>query len=165
MRNRLKRIEDVLALIEEVFLVSLLAIMVTLAFAQVVLRHFGLGLLWGEPLLKNMVVWIGFLGAALAARAEKHFAWEAAQMGSPNSLKPWLRLTANASGAGIALLLCRAAWTYTLSERASHSVLLSIGNFEFPAWIGACAIPLGFALVCIHLSFKAIDAALEGAGR
>ena len=68
-------------------MVALLAVMVTLAFAQVILRHFGLGLLWGETVLKHLVVWTGFLGAALAAASEKHFAWEAAHVGAPERLK------------------------------------------------------------------------------
>ena len=87
MRAKLQRAERLLARGEGIALVALLAVMVTLAFAQVVLRHFGAGLLWGETLLKQLVMWTGFLGAALAAESEKHFAWEAANLGTPPSWK------------------------------------------------------------------------------
>ena len=101
MRDRLRKAEDLLAAAEGALLVALLAVMVSLAFAQVVLRHFGAGLLWGETVLKHLVLWTGFLGAALAAKSEKHFAWEAAHLGASERLKPWLRLLSNLSGAAI----------------------------------------------------------------
>lgn len=133
--------------------------MVILAFAQVVLRHFGAGLLWGETVLKHLVLWTGFLGAALAAKSEKHFAWEAGHLGAPERLKPWLRLVSSLCGAAVCALLLRASWVYFLDDRASGSVLMTIGSVSVPSYFAAAAIPAGFALVLIHLLFKAADAA------
>lgn len=161
MRARLRRAEDVLARAEGAALVSLLAVMVTLAFAQVVLRHFGEGLLWGETLLKQLVMWTGFLGAALAARAEKHFAWEAAHLGTPERWRAPLRLLASAAGAAVCALLLQAAWRYAADDRAAGEVLTTIGSVSIPSWIAAAGIPGGFALLLTHLLFKSADAALE----
>lgn len=143
---------------------ALLAVMVTLAFAQVVLRHFGLGLLWGETVLKHLVLWTGFLGAALAAAAEKHFAWEAAHVGAPERFKPWLRLTANLAGAAITAILLGASWTYFSDDRASGAELMTIGDIVVKSWVASAGIPLGFALVLIHMMFKSVDAAAEAFG-
>ena len=144
---------------------ALLAVMVTLAFAQVILRHFGLGLLWGETVLKHLVLWTGFLGAALAAASEKHFAWEAAHVGAPERWKPWLRLTANLAGAAITGLLLRASWTYFIDDRANPSELMTIGGLTVQSWVAAAGIPIGFALVLTHMIFKSADAAAEAAGK
>lgn len=163
MRNRLKKAEDALAAAEGALLAALLAVMVGLAFAQVLLRHFGAGLLWGETVLKHLVLWTGFLGAALAARAEKHFAWEASHLGAPERARPWLRLVSNAAGAAVSALMLRASWTYYLDERASGSTLATIAGVDVPASVAAFAIPAGFALVLVHLLFKAADAAAEAA--
>ena len=138
--------------------------MVTLAFAQVILRHFSLGLLWGETALKHLVLWTGFMGAALAAASEKHFAWEAAHVGAPQRLKPWLRLSANLSGAVITALLLKASWTYVLDDRAAGAELMTVAGVVVPSWIASAGIPLGFALVLTHLLFKSVDAAAEAAG-
>lgn len=166
MRERFRRIEDRLARAEGAALVALLGVMVTLAFAQVVLRHFGVGLLWGETLLKQMVMWTGFLGAALAARAEKHFAWEAANVGAPPSWKAPLRLLSSMAAAAVCALLLQAAWRYAADDRASGGVLTSIGSVSIPSWVAALGIPMGFALVTAHLLFKAADAVFElGGGR
>lgn len=139
--------------------------MVTLAFAQVLLRHFGLGLLWGETVLKHLVLWTGFLGASLAAASEKHFAWEAAHVGAPEGLKPWLRLTANASGALITAFLLNASWTYFSDDRASGAELMTVGGVVVRSWVASAGIPLGFALVLTHMMFKSADAAAEAFGR
>ncbi|MFI5349293.1 MAG: TRAP transporter small permease [Elusimicrobiota bacterium] len=161
MRARLRRTEALLARGEGLALVALLAIMVTLAFAQVVLRHFGAGLLWGETLLKQLVMWTGFLGAALAAESEKHFAWEAAHLGTPPSWKEPLRLLASLAAAAVCALLLQAAWRYAADERAAGEVLTTIGTVSIPSWIAAAGIPGGFALLLTHLMFKAADAVCE----
>jgi TRAP-type C4-dicarboxylate transport system permease small subunit len=165
VREQLRKAEDRLAAAEGALLVALLAVMVTLAFAQVVLRHFGLGLLWGETVLKHLVLWTGFLGAALAARSEKHFAWEAAHVGAPERWKPWLRLAANLSGAAITALLLAASWTYFTDDRASGAELMTVAGVVVPSWAASAGIPLGFALVLAHMLFKSADAAAEAAGR
>lgn len=165
MRERLRRAEDLLARAEGAALAALLAVMVTLAFAQVLLRHYGQGLLWGETLLKQLVMWTGFLGAALAAKSEKHFAWEAAHLGVPARWKEPLRLLSSLAAAAVCALMLQAAWRYAADERASGEVLTAIGSFSIPAWIAAAGIPGGFGLLLAHFLFKSADAALEAVRR
>ena len=165
MREKLRKTEGLLARAEGAALVLLLGVMVTLAFAQVVLRRFGDGVLWGETLLKQLVMWTGFLGAALAAASEKHFAWEAGHMGAPERLKPWLRLAASLAGAAVCALLLQAAWRYAADDKAAGEVLMTIGRVQVPSWIAAAGIPGGFLLVGLHMLFKSADAALEAAGK
>jgi TRAP-type C4-dicarboxylate transport system permease small subunit len=47
--------------------------MVVLSALQILLRNvFGAGVLWIDPLLRYLTLWIGFLGAALAAAEGRH---------------------------------------------------------------------------------------------
>lgn len=161
MRERLRRAEAALASAEGVLLVALLGLMIALAFASVVLRRFGLGILWGETLLKQLVLLTGFLGAALAAGHEKHFAWEAAHMGAPKGLQPWLRLLSNLSAAVVCALLMKAAWHFTLEEKAASAVLMTVGSTQVPAWLFTAGIPAGFLLIMLHALFKSADAAWD----
>ncbi|UPT72647.1 MAG: TRAP transporter small permease [Elusimicrobiota bacterium] len=119
----------------------------------------------GETVLKHLVLWTGFLGAALAAKFEKHFAWEASHVAAPERWKPWLRLAANLCGAAITAILLKASWTYLVDERASGAELMTIGTTVVPVWIASAGIPGGFALVLVHMLFKSVDAAAEAAGR
>ncbi|HEX4047503.1 MAG TPA: TRAP transporter small permease subunit [Elusimicrobiota bacterium] len=165
MRARLRSAEDLLARAEGAVLVALLAVMVTLAFAQVVLRRFDAGLLWGDTVLKQLVMWTGFLGAALAAHAEKNFAWEASNLGTPQRWKQPLRLLASLAGAFVCALMLQAAWRYAADDRSAGEVLTTIGSLTIPSWIGAAGIPGGFALLLAHSLFKAVDAALAALGK
>ena len=143
-------------------MVALLTVMVFLAFGQVILRHFGAGLLWAETVLKHSVLWTGFLGAA---RSEKHFAWEAVHMGASPRFKPWLRLASSAAAAGVTAFLMKAAWVYCVAEYDQGSALLTLGSVAVPAWVAAAGIPGGFALILTHFLFKTADAAAEVAGK
>ena len=53
-------IDRLLIRLETVLLVAFLGTMIVLAFAQVVMRNlFGAGFLWGDPLVRQMVLWAG----------------------------------------------------------------------------------------------------------
>ena len=72
----MKILEKINAWIEQTetaLLVLVLGFMVVFAFLQVVLRNiFDEGILWGDILLRHLVLWVGFIGASLATREQKH---------------------------------------------------------------------------------------------
>ena len=71
-------LDRILAKTETVVLVIFLGTMVVLAFLQVVLRNFfGTGLIWGDTLVRHMVLWAGFIGGALAAFEGRHISIDA----------------------------------------------------------------------------------------
>ena len=64
------RMDAILARAEQALLVFCLALMMVTAFAQIAIRNLlGIGLTWSEPLVRYLVLWVGFLGAALAVRS------------------------------------------------------------------------------------------------
>jgi TRAP-type C4-dicarboxylate transport system permease small subunit len=68
-----ERTDAVIEQLEQILLVILLSSMILIAFLQIVLRNFfATGLSWGDPLVRNLVLWIGFIGATLATREGKH---------------------------------------------------------------------------------------------
>ena len=163
MVEKLKKAEALLVSLESGALVILLTGMVGLAFTQVARRQlFGTGALWADTLLRYLVLWVGFLGAALAAADNKHFAWEAiAHKGgrTGNALK----VAAHTAAIVITALLAKASWAFFLDERAAGKILFSIGSVGVAEWVFALAIPVGFGLVMIHMAFRAAHAAVSGA--
>ncbi len=150
------RIESLAAGLETGFLALILLAMVLLSFLQVLLRiFFHGGFIWADPLLRHLVLWAGFLGAALASLEQKHFGWEAAVRG-PGRGKAALRLVAAIATAAIAAFLTAASWGYFASEKASGDILMSAGNWNVPVWIFAGAIPGGFALVFLHTTLSCL---------
>lgn len=137
----------------------LVAVMVGLSFYQVLLRQlFGTGLLWADTLTRHLVLWVGFLGAALAAAEGKHFAFEAmAHQGGRRGAA--LRLFGSLFGAAVSALLAGAAWQYFQEERQAAETLFSVGSLSVPSTWFAVAIPTGFALVLVHLLVRSALAA------
>jgi TRAP-type C4-dicarboxylate transport system permease small subunit len=67
--NRWERVDEAIARVEQTLIVTFLGCMILLAFLQIVLRnYFTTGLDWGDQLLRNLVLWIGFIGATLATK-------------------------------------------------------------------------------------------------
>lgn len=158
--EKLKRAEAFLVSAETALLVVLLSTMVALSFLQVVLRAFGTGILWADTLSRYLVLWVGFLGAALAASQGKHFAWEAAAERADRAGQ-WMRVGANLATLVLTSFLLRASWAYLLSEKSDAQTLFSIGSKAFPEWVFVAAVPLGFALVLLHSGVRLAEAAAK----
>ncbi len=155
MREKLRAAERGLVWLESALLAALLAFMTGLAFVQVARRQlFGTGALWADTLLRHLVLWVGFLGAAIAAADEKHFAWEAAaERGGPK-----LKAAAQAAAAIVSAFLVAASVSFFKDEYAAGQTLFRIGSVAVPSWLFALAVPVGFGLVLIHAALRSIHA-------
>ncbi|MEO2043622.1 MAG: TRAP transporter small permease, partial [Nitrospinaceae bacterium] len=58
----LNQVDQFLEKIEGYLIVSILSLMILLSFGQMVLRNFfNMGIIWGDTLLRQWVLWLGFL--------------------------------------------------------------------------------------------------------
>jgi len=153
--ERLRKAESVLLDLESLLLVAVLLFLVAMSFLQVVLRQFfGGGILWCDTLLRHLVLWVGFLGAARAAAEEKHFAFEAVTEHLPARLHGTAALPARLCAAAVALLLAKASWVFMLEERGAGEPLFTAGRLAVPGWPFAAIVPLGFLLVAVHAGLR-----------
>jgi len=68
-----RRLGQLLQRLEDLLLGSLLVGMILLAAFQIVLRNgFDGGLIWGDEVLRILVLWTGLLGASVASRERRH---------------------------------------------------------------------------------------------
>ena len=59
--------------LEEVLLVFLVALLVFLGFLQILFRNLiSIGIVWVDPLVRHLVLWIALLGASIATRENRH---------------------------------------------------------------------------------------------
>ena len=66
------QLDEKISRMEQVLVSILLTLMILMAFSQIVLRNFfDTGISWGDSLVRYLVVWVGFIGAAIAAREGK----------------------------------------------------------------------------------------------
>jgi len=73
MMERWERVDALIAKIETYLLTALTTLMILLAFFQILLRNvWSTGFAWGDPCVRYLVLWVGFIGAAIAVRQGKH---------------------------------------------------------------------------------------------
>jgi TRAP-type C4-dicarboxylate transport system permease small subunit len=121
--------------------------MVLLAFVQVVLRNLlDQGILWADILLRNLVLWVGFIGASLATREEKHISIDLLTRILPGKWKNFARFFMNIFALLICLLLAEAGWTFVMDEKLYGTKIFG----EVPAWYFQIIIPLGFLLMAFR---------------
>jgi TRAP-type C4-dicarboxylate transport system permease small subunit len=149
--------------VESWLLVLFLGLMVVLAFVQVLLRNaFGTSLGWGDVLVRQLVMWAGFIGAAVAASEERHISIDAL---TKFLAKRWafvVRVLTNAFAAVVSGFLANAAWGLVASERQGPNGELLPG---IPEWIGLAIIPVGYVLLGIHFAINVAINALSAAGK
>ena len=145
-----KRAERLLIGLENGLLVAIMLAMVALSFLQVILRiFFHTGILWADPVLRHLVLWVCFLGAALAGAENKHFAWEIPGTGKTR-MKTALVFLSRTATIAVTIWLIRASWSYLMDEKSSGDILCAMGRWTVPSWTFACAIPIGFFLIFLH---------------
>ncbi len=72
-KRRIARLIKLVNRIEDWILISMLAVMVVLAVAQIAYRNIaGGGVIWIDPLLRMLVLWVALSGAVIAARNDNH---------------------------------------------------------------------------------------------
>ena len=158
----LHSLSNVLVRIETAILVTVLAAMVVLAFGQVVLRNvFGTSILWIDPLVRQTVLWVGFVGAALATRDDRHISIDAFTKFLSPEVKSIVKIVTGLAAAVAAFFLALAAWGFLREEMASTGEMFP----GIPSWAGTVIIPAGYGLITIHFLIGAAERVLERFGR
>jgi TRAP-type C4-dicarboxylate transport system permease small subunit len=151
----LKNLERRLTAAEEGILVALLLFMVLMSFLQVILRvFFSTGILWADTLLRHLVLWVGFLGACLAASAGRQFAMDASDRVLKGRVKTAVHLLCHAFTAVVCLFLLQASITFFREEYVHSETLLTVFGRDIPAWTLESILPIGFALLLVHYLIK-----------
>jgi TRAP-type C4-dicarboxylate transport system permease small subunit len=158
----LRALSDFLARIETVMLVLFLSVMVLLAFGQVVLRNvFDTSILWIDPLVRQTLLWAGFVGAALATREDRHISIDAfTKFLSPQG-KSLAKIITSLAAAVAAFFLAVAAWGFLREEMTSDNEMF----FGIPTWVGLLILPGGYGLIMVHFLITAAERAVERFGR
>jgi tripartite ATP-independent transporter DctM subunit len=141
-----------LGVVEDLVAAAALAGMVVLPLLEIAARRvFGVGVPASGPIVQHLVLWVAFLGGAIAARDGKLLALAS---GTFIPQGPWRRAAAILSGAVascIAGLLAWGAVQLVLTERETGSTL----GAHIPVWTTQLVLPAGFVLVALRLVWHA----------
>jgi len=160
----LRFIENIIGFIENALLVIFLTVTVVMAFLQVILREFwSTGIIWADVFLRHLVLWIGFFGAALAAKEARHFSIDIITKRLPALLRRIVQTILNLGAAVVCYFLYQAGIAFVASEIQYNNepLFTFMGKAVMPYYLEA-VIPIGFGLIGLHFLFRAIEVAVEG---
>jgi TRAP-type C4-dicarboxylate transport system permease small subunit len=159
--NRWERADELVGKVEQTVLVTFLGFMIVLAFLQIVLRNFFFtGLDWGDSLLRNLVLWVGFVGATLATKEGKHINIDIISRRLPSLGKNIVTLITHL----FSFLIC-CGLTYAAIKFIKNEI--EMGNRTFlniPAWIPEMILPTTFILMTFRFGLRSFGA-LFGMGK
>jgi len=151
-------LDRALAKFETALLVVFLGAMVVLAFLQVVLRNaFGTGLIWGDTLVRHMVLWTGFVGGALAAFEGRHISIDALTKFLSPRVRTGAAVLTNLFATVVCYFLTAASWTFLTGEMESGGTFI----LGLPGWVAMVIIPVGYVLIMIHFALKVFESIAE----
>ncbi|MBV2121106.1 MAG: TRAP transporter small permease [Candidatus Thiodiazotropha sp. (ex Ctena orbiculata)] len=147
MINKLQTIRQVIHRFEEFLTAILLGGMILLAGSQIVLRNlFDSGLIWADPSLRIMVLWIALLGAIAATRENRHIRIDLLSHVLSKRSQSLLTVVHDLFSALVCGLIAWHSARFVYFEWQDGTQLFSI----LPAWIGEIIIPIGFTIMTIR---------------
>jgi TRAP-type C4-dicarboxylate transport system permease small subunit len=139
--------------VEDGALVVALVAMVALAGGQIVLRlFFGTGVLWIDPVLRSLVLWIGMLGALVASRSGQHIAIDVVTRALPER---WRRRVLAGASAFTTAVCFGFAWhggRYVALELEFASNAFA----DVPQWLVVTILPVAFSLIGLRYAIFCI---------
>jgi C4-dicarboxylate transporter DctQ subunit len=144
---RRHKLEGVFAFVGrmEVGVISLLLIaLVLLGCMQIVLRNFfHSGVLWADPLMRHLVLWLGCLGAALATTRVRHINIDVFSRLIPRRHRGYRRAVVYTATAVAAFFLGIAALRLVADERAFGDVAFGVVK----TWVLQTVLPVAFFVI------------------
>lgn len=144
------RIDAVFCRVEGWLLVVSLLVMVAMTFTQVVLRNLlDQGVLWFDPVVRHLVVWIGFLGAAVATREKKHVNVDALSRYIKGAARHGVNIVVSGFATAVTFFLFLASIQFIKNTMALGE---RIHQF-FPSWIAQMVFPYAFGIMALRFLY------------
>jgi TRAP-type C4-dicarboxylate transport system permease small subunit len=154
----LKQIVMMLQKIEDGILVGLLLLMIFMAVLQIFMRNlFDSGILWGDPLVRILVLWIGLMGAMIASRDNHHISIDVLSKYLPEPIKKITNLIIFIFTSSVCGIMAYFSLNFVIMEKQDS--LIAFANI--PAWVCESIIPIAFAIICLRYIFLSMNSLIQ----
>jgi TRAP-type C4-dicarboxylate transport system permease small subunit len=144
------RLDRIIGRIEKALLSVMLATMILFAFLQIVLRNFfDTGLPWGDSLVRYLVLWVGYIGAALATRERIHINIDVMSQWLPGVSRTVNLLVVHCFSCLVCAVLTYASVLFVRNER----LMGGMAFLDIPVWLLQLVLPATFALMTVRYAF------------
>lgn len=139
---------------EDSLLVVILSSMIVFAVYQIIARNlFGVGVVWIDPLLRTLVLWVGLSGAVVATRTDNHIRIDVLVKYFPKHILKVIERIVYLFTLSICLLVAWHAARFVISEYEYGTIAFS----GVPAWLTASIIPVSFLLIAVRYALLFIS--------
>jgi TRAP-type C4-dicarboxylate transport system permease small subunit len=144
-------LDEKICRLEQILIATLLTMMILLAFSQIVLRNFfATGIAWGDSLVRYLVVWVGFVGAAIATKEDKHITIDVLSRWITGAGSSAIQAISHFSSAAICGLLTWAGIKFIWYEAQMGGTTF----FKLPVWVPELIIPVTFGLMTLRYTLR-----------
>ena len=146
-------LDDKIGRLEQFLVGILLSTMILVAFMQIVLRNFfATGVDWGDALVRYLVVWVGFVGAAIAVKESKHITIDALSRWLGGTRQRVIQAITHICSAIVCGILTWAGIKFIWFEAEMGGTVF----FKLPVWIPELIIPVSFGLMTLRYALRLI---------
>lgn len=147
-------LDEKISRLEQILIATLLTMMILLAFSQIVLRNFfDTGIDWGDALVRYLVVWVGFIGAAIATKEGKHITIDVLSRWITGAGNSAIQAISHFSSAAICGLLTWAGIKFIWFEAQMGGTAF----FKLPTWVPELIIPVTFGLMTLRYTLRLVS--------
>ena len=149
-----EKLDASISRVEGALITILLSLMILMAFSQIILRNFfSTGIDWGDALVRYLVVWVAFIGAAVATREGKHISIDLLSRWQKGSGSKVIQILSCFFSAAISALLTVAAVKFLWFEAQMGSTAF----LYLPVWIPELIMPTAFGLMTLRFLMEMIN--------
>ena len=146
-------LDDKIGRLEQFLIGILLMTMILVAFMQIVLRNFfATGVDWADALVRYLVVWVGFVGAAIAVKESKHITIDVLSRWLSSPTQRIIQATTHICSATVCGLLTWAGIKFIWFEAEMGGTVF----FKLPIWVPELIIPISFGLMTLRYTLRLI---------
>jgi TRAP-type C4-dicarboxylate transport system permease small subunit len=158
----LARLVRIITWAENTLLITMLALMVLLAAAQILLRNFlDMSIFGADQLLRLLVLWVAFMGAVAASREGKHIHVDVIARWLPGRVKAGVGALTDLFTLVVCLLLAWQALRFMQSARDSGEMAFG----SLPVWVAETILPLAFTLIALRYALRFVHHVQQARGR
>ncbi len=161
LRNSILQLSRWFGLLENGLIASLVIFLVLFSMVQIILRNFfSTGVIWGDTLLRQIVLWVSLLGAARATAENKHIQIDLLPKLLPAASARALGIISNLFATLVSATLLYASFIFVQMEMSSGTMAF-VG---IPNWWLETVFPLSFALMTLRFGYQFIGKLSMGHG-
>src|SRR5271169_788414 len=155
----LRSLDRVITKVVTWLLLFFFVMMLGIAALQVLLRIFlHTGIIWGDIAARHMVLWVGFFGAYMATREDKHFHIDVLTRFLHPKLKAWFGAFSDLFAIAICYFMFQASLTFVEVGMDADSMLF----LQVPQRAAAIIVPAGFGLIMVQFFLRMIENIVRG---